>query len=101
MIQGWIVMSKVIDKVDVICQINADGEVKPMRFRLMNEDGVYETYTIKGYRQIFRKDVYTTPDGLTVCSSDNVYECRVLILEMYRTVRLYFNRNNCHWRIAI
>lgn len=94
-------MSKVIDKVDVICQHKADGEIIPLRFRLMNEDGMYETYTIKGYRQIFRKDVYTTPDGLTVCSSDNVYECRVVILEMYRTVRLYFNKLNCHWRIAI
>ncbi len=94
-------MGKVIDNVDVICQHKSDGEIIPLRFRLMNEDGLYETYTIKGYRQIMRKDLYTTPDGLTVCSNDNVYECRVMTLEMYRTVRLYFNRTSCHWRIAI
>ncbi|MBE5842093.1 hypothetical protein SAMN02910275_00114 [Butyrivibrio sp. INlla18] len=94
-------MSRVIDKVDVICEHKADGNIIPMRFRLMNDDGVYEAYTIKGYRQILRKDVYTTPDGLTVCSRDKVYECRVLILDMYRTVRLYFNTANGTWRIAI
>ena len=94
-------MSRVTDKVDVICQFNSDGSIMPLRFRLMNEDGVYESYTIKEYRQIFRKDVYTTPDGLTVYSQDNVYECKVAFLDMYRTVRLYFNKSNCHWRIGI
>nr|WP_297704043.1 hypothetical protein [uncultured Butyrivibrio sp.] len=94
-------MSKVIDKVDVICEHKSDGSVIPMRFRIMNEDGVYEAYTIKGYRELYRKDCYTTPDGLTVCSKDKVFECRVLILDMYRTVRLYFNTDRCAWRIAI
>lgn len=94
-------MSRVIDKVDVICEYKADGSIIPMRFRLMNDDGVFEAYTIKGYRQLFRKDVYTTPDGVTVCSRDRVYECRVVILDMYRTVRLYFNCDKNSWKIAI
>ncbi len=94
-------MGRVIDKVDVICEYKADGKVIPMRFRLINEYGVYEAYTIKGYRQIFKQETYTTPDGITVCSKDRVYECRVLILDMYRTVRLYFNTDNNSWKIAI
>jgi hypothetical protein len=94
-------MSRIIDKVDVICEHKADGKVIPLRFRLMNEDGVYEAYTIKGYRQILKRDTYTTPDGISVCSKDMVFECRVLILDMYRTVRLYFNTITCGWRIAI
>ena len=32
-------MSRVIDTVDVICQHKSNGEVIPLRFRLMNEDG--------------------------------------------------------------
>ena len=54
------VMSRVIDKVDVICEHKADGSLIPMRFRLVNDDGVYEAYTIKGYRQLFNKEKYTT-----------------------------------------
>ncbi len=94
-------MSRVIDNVDVICEHKADGNVIPLRFRIVNDDGEYETYSIKGYRQLFRKDVYTTPDGVTVSSRDRVFECRIIILDMYKTVRLYFNITNCSWRIAI
>lgn len=85
-------MSRIIDKVDVISEHKADGIVIPMRFRLMNEDGVYEAYTIKGYKQLYHKETYTTPDGVYVCSKHLVFECRVLILDMYRTVRLYFDK---------
>ncbi len=94
-------MGKVINNVDVICEHKADGSVIPLRFRLMNDDGVYEAYTIKGYRQIHKGETYTTPDGVTVCSVDRIFECRVLILNMYRTVRLYFNTDRCSWKIAI
>lgn len=94
-------MSRVIDKVDVICEHKSDGNVIPMRFRLMNEDGNYEAYTIKGYRQLYHKETYTTPDGVYVCSKDIVFECRVLILDMYRTVRLYFDKDKVSWKIAI
>ncbi len=72
-----------------------------MRFRLMNEDGNYEAYTIRGYRQLFHNDTYTTPDGAYVCSKDLVFECRVLILDMYRTIRLYFDKDRVSWKIAI
>lgn len=94
-------MGRIIDKVDVICEHKSDGNVIPLRFRLMNEDGAYEAYTIKGYREILRKDCYTTPDGVTVCSRDKVFECRVLILDIYRTVRLYFNTDRCDWKLSV
>ena len=94
-------MAKVIDEVDVIYEMKLRGEIIPMRFRIMNEDGEYESYTIKGYREIVRNDAYTTQDGLAVCSADRVFECRVVILEIYRTVRLYFHTSSLKWRLAI
>jgi hypothetical protein len=94
-------MSRVIDKVDVICEYKSDGSMIPMRFRLMNEEGAYEVYTIKGYRILHKSESYITPDGVMVCSKDRVFECRVLILDMYRTVRLYFNADRSAWKIAI
>ena len=39
-------MSRVIETVDVICQHKSNGEVIPLRFRLMNEDGQYESYAV-------------------------------------------------------
>ena len=66
-------MSKVIDAVDVICQHKYNGEIIPIRFRLMNEDGEYENYTIKGYRNISHPGPYTTPDNLYVSSSTYIF----------------------------
>ncbi|MBO4456573.1 MAG: hypothetical protein J5802_02510 [Butyrivibrio sp.] len=94
-------MSRVIETVDVICQHKSNGEVIPLRFRLMNEDGQYENYTIKGYRNISHPGPYTTPDGLHVSSSTYIFECVVVVLDYKKKVRLYFEPHNCKWRIAI
>ena len=86
-------MSKVIDSVDsvdVICQHKSNGEIIPIRFRLMNEDGEYENYTIKEYRPLNHKGTYTTPDGIFVSECTTlVYECVVVVLNSKRKVRLY------------
>ena len=63
-------MGRVIDNVDVICEHKADGSIIPMRFRLSNEDGVYEAYTIKCYRQLYQKETHTTPDGILLNFED-------------------------------
>jgi len=48
-------MSRIIDEVDVICRHNADGTIVLLRLRFMNEDGEYETYTIKRCREAEKK----------------------------------------------
>ncbi len=40
-------MSKIINDVDVICEMKPSGDVIPMKFRIQNEDGEYETYIVK------------------------------------------------------
>lgn len=94
-------MGKVTDKVDVICEHKADGSVIPLRFRIMNEEGEYEAFTIKGYRMIHVGEARTTADGVYICGRDRVFECRVIILNTYRTVRLYFSEDCVKWRLAI
>ena len=94
-------MGKVIDSVDVICEHKSDGSVVPMRFRLMNEDGDLDAYTVKGYREIRNKTAYTTQDGIYVCGMDMVFECRIILDDTYRTVRLYFNKEKLRWKAAV
>jgi hypothetical protein len=94
-------MSRTIDKVDVICQHSADGEIIPIRFRLMNEDGEYETYTIKGYKNLSHPGNHTNPDGIYVTSNTYVFECNVVILDYRKIVRLYFDKSICKWRLTI
>ena len=36
-------MKKKFDKIDVICEHKHDGTIIPIKFRLMNEDGLWES----------------------------------------------------------
>ncbi len=40
----------VVNKVDVICEHKSDGSVIPLRFQIVDEDGVYQRFTVKGYK---------------------------------------------------
>lgn len=90
-------MSKVINKVDVIAEFKHDGSIIPMRFRIMNEDGEYESYTIKAYKEVPKKGTYTTEDGIYICNDDLVFQCRIIILNTERIVRLYFRPKSNSW----
>ena len=95
-------LKRVFDKIDVICQIKSDGTVIPLKFRLRNEDGIYETYTISSYKPLPKKGAYTTNDGLYVCNQTDVFECRVHLMGLERTVRLYYNsKTDNTWKLAI
>ena len=96
-------MSRVINEVDVICEHKADGSIIPMRLRFMNEDGEYETYNIKGFRQIMHNESQTTADGIFVVAQSTLhFECMVISMGMKRMIRLYYDpKNNNRWKLAI
>ncbi len=95
-------MSKIIEDVDVICQYKPDGSILPLRLRFMNDEGEYETYTIKGFRKSECKGARTTADGIFVADSTLIFECMIFCLNMKRVVRLYFNpKNASKWLLAI
>ena len=39
-------------EIDLICLHGTNGEVTPIRLRLKDEDGQYQAYTIKEYRDL-------------------------------------------------
>ena len=95
-------MSKVIDKVDVIAEFKSDCTIIPMRFRMINEDGEYVSFTIKAYKQVPKKGTYTTEDGVYICNEDLVvFQCKIIVLNTERFVRLYFFKQRSSWRLGI
>ena len=42
---------------DVICQPSRDGKITPMKIRVIDEDGEYQEYKIKGYNIIMRNNI--------------------------------------------
>ena len=81
-------MGKVIQEVDVIAQFKYDGEIIPLRFQLINEDGKPEAYTIKGYKRTRHKSPYKSVDDILVISTTIVFECQVNVQDKLSIVRL-------------
>lgn len=83
-------MENKLIEADVICEHQFDATIIPIRFKIKNEDGSYQTYTIKGYRPVPKKGAYTTKDGVFVANQTEVFECKIEIFGMSKIVRLYY-----------
>lgn len=94
-------MSRIIDEVDVICEHKSDGSIIPLRLRFMDDDGEYQTYSVKGYRMADKKGTRTTEDGIYVTNATYIFECMIIIIDMKRVIRLYYDpKNSPKWKLA-
>ncbi|MCR4643691.1 MAG: hypothetical protein K5697_16900 [Lachnospiraceae bacterium] len=86
--------------VEVICQHGKDGEIVPMRIRLTDEDGLKQAFRIKEYRDLSHLGTRTMPDGVYVTDKILVYECRILVFDRLRMVRLYYDPAAMIWKMS-
>ena len=86
--------------VDVICQHSKDGTIFPIRIRVTDEDGLQQTFSVKGYRDLTHQGTRTTQDGVYVTDNTIMFECKIEIIDRIRTVRLYYNNHSMIWKMA-
>ncbi len=86
--------------VDVICQHSADGTVIPLRLRMKDEDGQYQTYTIKKYRDLSHRGTCSLPDHVYVTNNTFVFECKITAFGKQQTIRLYYRPEDSLWRMT-
>ena len=89
-----------IKPVDVICQHSTDGTIVPLRIRLTDEDGMKQTYTIKGYRDLSHQGTRMMPDGVYVSNNTLIYECRIVVFDRFRVIRLYYEPGKTIWKMT-
>ena len=89
------------EKLDMICEFRADGDIIPLRFRIQDEEGEYHTFSVREYRDLSHKGTYTTGDGVFVTNNTLVFECRIDVLGSQKTVRLYYDVNRSRWRYTV
>ena len=95
-------MGKMLEKnhkVDVICQHNRDGSIIPIKIRVIDEDGEFQTYMIRGYRQLnFREE--------DVCSVDSIkkhiwrFECKISVFDKEKIITVLYNSYENLWRLV-
>ena len=90
----------VINKVDVICEHKSDGSIIPLRFQILDEDGAYQRFTIKGYKLNEVDGAYTIKDCLYVSRGTNIYECKIDVLGYKKFVRLYYFVDRSQWKLG-
>ena len=76
--------------VDVICQHSSDGTVMPIKIRFKDEDEQWQTYIIKGFKDISHQGTRTLPDGMFITDNTIAFECKIKVFENIRMIRLYY-----------
>ena len=86
-------------RVDVICQHSRDGRIIPLRIRLMDEDGEFHVYAIKGYKELAGQEEFKLPNGVPATSHTWLFECRILVFAAEKRIRLFYNAYDNMWRM--
>lgn len=86
-------------RVDVICQHTTDASIIPIKMRMKDEDGEFQIYTIKSYREISHPSDYSLPNGIRSHSHLWFFECKISVFDRERIIRLFYNANENTWTL--
>ncbi len=95
-------MGKIIEKnhkVDVICQHNRDGSIIPIKIRVIDEDGEYQTYMIRGYRQLINSD-RDWEKHESIKKHIWKFECKILVFDKEKIITVLYNSYENLWRLV-
>ena len=84
--------------LDVICVHYKDGHVEPVRVRIKDEDGLYQAFDIKEFRDLSHNGTRDMPDGVSVSNNTLIFECIIHVFGKERQIRLYNDPPNLAWR---
>ena len=104
LLSGWESSAHMIDSkakpVDVICQHSRDGGIIPLRVRVRDEEGEFQTYRIQAYKDLSHRGTRENPDGVFVTDNTFVFECAITVFGLRKVIRLYYEPNNNVWKMT-
>lgn len=88
------------NSVDVICMHSRDGSIMPIKIRVVDEDGAYQTYVIRGYKNLTSFGKYSLPSGTNVTNHIWKFECKILVFDTEKRIMLMYNAYDNKWRMT-
>lgn len=85
--------------VDVICQHTKEGKLIPIKLRLQDDEGEFQTYAVKGYKDLSHKGSYIMPNGITATNNIFPFDCKIVVFGREQIVHLYYNSSDHIWRM--
>ena len=96
-------MSTSVNKnIDMICQHKADGTIIPMKIRMLDDDGAYQEYKIRAYKDLsYKGKFFEMPDvGMVHSSGIYPFECKIESFGRERVLRLFYNSYDHTWKLS-
>lgn len=80
------------NSIDVIVQYTKDGKLIPMRIKIQDEDGMYQTYSIRQFREKTLGGEYTLPNGVEVSNNKNRhFDIKIITFGVEKTISIFFD----------
>lgn len=92
-------MSDTTQNIDVICQFSCDGSIIPIKLRLKDENGEFQSYLVHGYIEYPAGKTYKLPNGFTATNTIHVFKCKILCFGTEKILHLYYNASCCKWHL--
>ena len=86
--------------VDIICQYSKEGNIIPLRIRVVGDDGEPRVFNIDSYKELSGNGTYTTNDGVYVTNRTIFFECKIDVDGSTREIRLYYRECENNWFIT-
>ncbi len=86
--------------IDVICQHSRDGTMIPLKLRIQDEEGEFQPYAVKSYRDFSHKGNFTMPNGIIATSTLFPFECKINVFGTVMVVSIYYNSTENIWRLS-
>ena len=86
----------------MFCQHRADGTIIPIRLRLLDDDGAYQEYKIRAYKDLsYRGDRFALQDaGMVHSPGIYPFECRIECFGRERTIRVFYSSYEHTWKLV-
>ena len=85
---------------DVICQHRRDGSIVPLKVRIMDDDGEFQTYQIRAYKDLTHPGDLMLPNGVRTISKHWHFECKIVVFEHERRLKLMYDSDSGIWRVG-
>ncbi|MBQ6575279.1 MAG: hypothetical protein IJL90_04155 [Lachnospiraceae bacterium] len=88
--------------IDMICLHKADGSIIPIRIRMTDDDGAYQEYKIRSYKDLsYKGSLFDMPDASRLHSSGIYpFECKVESFGCERTLTIFYNSYEHTWKLT-
>ena len=85
--------------IDVICQHTRDGNIVPLKIRIKDEDGMFQSFAIKSYRELSSCEEQLSPYGTIVHSHLWFFACQIIVIDTRKEIKLFYNARDNLWRL--